>query len=166
MSDWFCMLGEPLSDSEREHAHEYLHGLGIDDALPVVGVCDWDAARRTISFPAWDRRWWEAERAEKRRLYQKMGNMAEPELLAALSTAVGRITEPVLGAAMAQAARRGCADAGLIRAAAGAAGEALYLAELARLAGATERHAFRRKQALFAGGHWPLGIVTGRYHVF
>lgn len=167
MSDWFFMLGEPLIDSEREHVCGYLHGLGIGEDIPVIGVCDWDAARRTISSPSWDRRWWDAEQTEKRRLYQKaLGRMAETELLAALSETVGRITESVHGAATAQAARRGCVDAGLIRAAAGAAGEALYLAELARLAGASERHSFRRKQALFAGGHWPLGIVDGRYHVF
>jgi hypothetical protein len=167
MSDWFFMLGESLSDSEREHVREYLRALGIEDDMPVVGVYDWDAARRAISFPQWDRRWWDAEQAEKRRLFQiAIDNMSEHDLLAALSHAIERITETVHGAAAVEAARLGCADAGLIRAAAGAASEALYLAELARLAGESEGHPFRRKQALFAGGHWPLGIVSGRYHVF
>lgn len=161
------MLGVSLSDSEREQVREYLRGLGIEDDMPVVSVSDWDSARRTISFPSWDRRWWDAEQAEKRRLYQKaIGNMSEHALLATLSHAIERITEPVHGAAAVEAARSGCADAGLIRAAAGAASEALYLAELARLAGETDAHPFRRKQALFAGGHWPLGIVNSRYHVF
>jgi hypothetical protein len=167
MSDWFFMLGESLGDSACEHARKYLHGLGINDDIPVIGVSDWDAARRTISFPAWDRRWWEAEQAEKRRLHQKaIGNMSEKELLALLSHAIERITETVHDAAAVEAARLGCTDIGLIKAAAGAASEALYLAELARLAGESEGHPFRRKQALFAGGRWPLGIVDGRYHVF
>lgn len=167
MSDWFFMLGESLNDSERRQAVDYLHGLGIDDEIPVVSVTDWDLARRTISHPQWDRRWWDAEQAEKRRLYEKAKTrLPDAELLAALSRAVTSVTETVHGAAAAEAARRGCADAGLIRAAAGAAAEALYLAELARLAGENERHPFALKQALFAGGHWPLGIVNGRYHVF
>jgi hypothetical protein len=87
-------------------------------------------------------------------------------LLADLTRTVDRTTESVHGAAAVEAARRGCSDPGLIRAAAGAASEALYLAELARLAGEGEDHPFARKQSLFAGGHWPLGIVSGRYHVF
>lgn len=124
------MLGESLSDAEREHARKYLHGLGLD-GIPVVGVSGWDAARRTISFPAWDRRWWEAEQAEKRRLHQKaIDYMPENELRVLLSQAIERITETVHDAAAVEAARFGCTDTGLIKAAAGAASEALYLAEL------------------------------------
>jgi len=167
MSDWFFMLGKSLADSERRQVEDYLRGLGIGEELPVVGVSDWDSARRAISNPAWDRRWWDAEQAEKQRLYSKAATaMGENELLASLSRTMERITEPVHGAAAVEAARRGCTDAGLIRAAAGAASEALYLSELARLAGESERHPFALKQSLFAGGHWPLGIVAGRYHVF
>lgn len=167
MSDWFFMLGESLDESERRQAKDYLRGLGIGEDLPVAGVSDWDAARRAISNPGWDRRWWEAEQAEKQRLYQKAKNaLGEDALLASLSRAVVRVTEAVHGAAAVEAARRGCTDAGLIRAAAGAASEALYLAELARLAGEGGQHPFALKQSLFAGGHWPLGIVAGQYHVF
>lgn len=167
MSDWFFMLGESLDESERRQARGYLDGLGIKDDLEIVGVPDWNAARRAISDPAWDRRWWDAEQAERRRLYEKARAVrGEGDLLAALSRAIEPSTEAVHGAAAVEAARRGCADPALIRAAAGAASEALYLAALARLAGEGEDHPFARKQSLFAGGHWPLGIVHGRYQVF
>lgn len=167
VSDWFFMLGEVLNDAERASVKAYLHGLGIDDDIPVANVRGWDDARRAISDPRWDHRWWDAEQAERQRLYRTaQANLNEHELLARLSETLEQVTETVHGAAAVEAARRGCADAGLIRAAAGAAAESLYLAELARLAGADEHHPFRLKQALFAGGHWPLGIVRGRYFVF
>lgn len=167
MSDWFFMLGEALNDSERAAVRDYLQGLGIEEDIPVANVPDWDSARRAISDPRWDQRWWNAEQAERQRLYRAaQANLDEHELLARLSEAIEKVTETVHGAAAVEAARRGCADAGLIRAAAGAAAESLYLAELARLARADERHPFRLKQSLFAGGHWPLGIVRGRYYVF
>jgi hypothetical protein len=167
MSDWFFMLGESLNDAERGHVREYLSGLGIEDDIPVVSVADWRDARHTISYPGWDRRWWDAEQAEKRRLQQKArATMTQTELMTALSRTVEQASETMHGAAAVEAARRGCSDEGLIRAAAGAASEALYHAELARLSGEDEHHPFRLKQSLFAGGHWPLGIVDGRYYVF
>lgn len=167
MSDWFFMLGETLDESERRQAEGYLQGLGIADAVPVVTVPDWASARRAIEDPKWDRRWWDAEQDEKQRLLQKAkAALGETTLLQDLSRSVERITQAVHGSAAVEAARRGCSDPGLIRAAAGAASEAFYLAELARLAGEGENHPFARKQSLFAGGHWPLGIVHGRYHVF
>lgn len=167
MSDWFFMLGEALNDSERASVKAYLRGLGIEDDMPVANVHDWNDARRAISDPRWDQRWWNAEQAERQRLYRTaQAKLTEPELLARLSETLESVTETVHGAAAVEAARRGCADAGLIRAAAGAAAESLYLADLACLAGADDRHPFRLKQSLFAGGHWPLGIVRGRYYVF
>jgi len=60
----------------------------------------------------------------------------------------------------------GCSDPGLIRAAAGALGEALYLAKLAELASEASSHPFLLKLALFAGGHWPLGVVDDHFYVF
>lgn len=167
VSDWFFMLGESLDASERRQARGYLEGLGIDGAIDIVGVSDWEAARRAIADPEWDQRWWDAEQRERRRLYDKArAARGEDALLAELTRAIEPITETVHGSAAVEAARRGCSDPGLIRAAAGAAAEALYLSQLARLAGEGAEHPFALKQALFAGGHWPLGIVHGRFHVF
>jgi hypothetical protein len=166
MSDWFFMLGEPLSASEREQVLLYLRGLGIDDEVGVESVPDWQNAGRAISNPEWDRRWWVAEQREKDRLYEvAKADLGEREVLQSLSRTL-ESTEAVLGAAAVQAARRGCSDAALIRVAAGAASQTLHLAALARLAGEQEGHPFLIKAALFAGGHWPLGIVNGRFCVF
>ena len=167
MSDWFFMLGEALGDSEREQVRAYLRGLQLDDEFPVDGVSDFDTARRIISHPDWDRRWWEAEQRERDRLQAQASTAREgTQLLASLSQSIDESMSSAHGAAAVQAARVGCTDAGLIRAAAGALGEALYLSKLAELAGATSSHPFSLKRALFAGGHWPLGLVAGRYYVF
>ena len=64
------------------------------------------------------------------------------------------------------AARMGCSDQGLIRAAAGAATEALYLGELARTSGAAGHHPFLCKLALFESGHWPLVLIENQYYIF
>ena len=165
MSDWFFMLGEPLSITEQEQVRGYLEGLGLAREIPIESVRDFDGAARIISHPEWDRRWWEAEQRERERL--------RDQLTAALGSGPQRLSQSTTdgiaashGAAAIQAARIGCSDPGLIRAAAGALGEALYLAELAELAGAASSHPFLLKRALFAGGHWPLGIVAGRFYVF
>jgi hypothetical protein len=167
VSNWFFMLGEALAANERRDVKAYLHDLDLEMELPVVNVHDWEEARRVISDPHWDRRWWDAEQRERRRLQAKaLAQIGEDELRGSLSQTVEHTSEAMHGAAAVEAARGGCTDAGLIKAAAGAAAEALYLSELARLAGEDERHAFRLKQSLFAGGHWLLGIVNGQYHVF
>jgi hypothetical protein len=167
MSEWFSMLGEPLSEAELRQLQQYLRGLAIEDAMPVQGVTDWTAAGKTIANPTWDRRWWDAEQRERTRLYSNAAtSRGEGELLAALSRTLGESTDAAHGAAAVAAARGGCTDAALIRAAAGALSQALYLGQLAVLAGESDLHPFVVKHALFAGGHWPLGIVGGQYYVF
>lgn len=167
MSSWFSMLGEPLAEVERAEVGEYLRGLGIEEALPIQSVCDWSSAARAIATPEWDPRWWDAEQRERQRLHQK-ANAArgEGEILQALSGVLEQSTEAAHGAAAVEAARFGSVDPALIRAAAGALGQALCLDRLAELAGEQRDHPFFVKYALFAGGHWPLGIVSGRYYIF
>jgi hypothetical protein len=167
MSGWFSMLGEPLSETELHHLQQYLWGLAIEDPMPVQRVADWPGASEAIANPSWDRRWWDAEQRERARLYTNAAAIrGEVELLESLSRTLGDSTDGAHGAAAVAAARGGCTDAALIRAAAGALSQALYLGQLAVLAGENDRHPFLVKQALFAGGHWPLGIVGGHYYVF
>ena len=70
------------------------------------------------------------------------------------------------GAAAVAATRCGCADAALIRVAAGAATYAAYQQRLARAAGAPDSHPFMRKYALYSGGRWPLGVYDERFAIF
>jgi hypothetical protein len=166
MTAWFAALGEPISVVERHLTHEYLRALGIDDPPPVEGVQDWPRARSVATDPAWDRRWWDAEQLERRRLYA-LALRAHPEqrVLQVLSETVD-VDGVVRDAAALAAERFRCTDAGLVGAAAGAASEALYLGALAGLAAASHEHPFRLKHALFAGGRWPLGMLDGRYWLF
>lgn len=167
MSDWFFMLGEPLAATEAEQVREYLLGLGLDADVPIESVADFSHAGRVIAHPDWDRRWWDAEQRERERLRSKASGAHDTDLLSrSLSRSMEQSVSASHGAVAVQAARLGCADAGMIRAAAGALGEALHLGKLAELAAEPASHPFLLKRALFEGGHWPLGIVTGRYYVF
>ena len=80
--------------------------------------------------------------------------------------AAGAEHEVTHGAAAVAAARVGMSDPALVRAAAGAASMAAHGRSLARLAGVPDTHVFVRKYALFEGGRWPLGIVSGALHLF
>jgi len=166
VSDWFFMVGEPLSLDEQRQVHQYLRGLEIDGEPPIELILDWQSAGRAVANPEWDRLWWDAEQNEKNRLYAKAkAELGGNDLMQSLSSTL-QSADAIHGAAAVQATRRGCADPALIRVAAGAASQALHLAALARLAGEGEAHPFSIKAALFAGGHWPLGIVNGCYCVF
>ena len=103
--------------------------------------------------------WWRAEEGERARLERGVRlDPADAQWLA--------LNEALHGAAAVAAARAGCADAALIRVAAGAASYAAYQARLARAAGAEGTHPFLRKYALFSGGRWPLGVYRGQFSVF
>ncbi len=167
MSDWFFMLGEPLAPSDRAQVSGYLRGLGLDEAMPIEGVPDFTSAAKVIGHPEWDRRWWDAEQRERERLLaEALASRGTASVLPTLSQITEDSISAVHGAAAVQAARVGCHDAGLIRAAAGALGEALYQARLAELAGQSASHPFFLKRTLFGGGHWPLGVVADRFFVF
>jgi len=167
VSDWFFMLGEPLAGSEREQVRAYLIGLGLDGQPSIESVPNFAEAARIISHSEWDRRWWDAEQRERVRLStQAAHGRHRAELLQALSQSSEQAIAAPHGAAAVQAARMGCSDPGLIRAAAGALGEAQYLAKLAELASETPAHPFSLKLALFAGGHWPLALVGDQFYVF
>ena len=167
MSDWFFMLGEPLAAGEQAQVQGYLDGLGLDGRMPVESVPSFDAAALIISNPDWDRGWWEAEQRERERLKTRASAaLGSGPLWQRLSQSTEAAIAAPHGAAAVQAARVGCSDPGLIRAAAGALSEALYLAQLAELAGEGSSHPFLLKRALFAGGHWPLGVVAARFYVF
>ena len=166
MSDWFFMLGEPLGASETDQVRAYLNGLNLREPLRIESVRDFASAARVISHPDWDRRWWDAEQLERRRLLAKATTAhGSSQLLQTLSHSTDE-SVALHGTAAVQAARLGCSDTGLIRAAAGALGEALYLAKLAELALETSAHPFLLKRALFAAGHWPLSLMSGCFYVF
>jgi hypothetical protein len=154
---WFSALGEPLGEAEHAEIAAYLHGLGLPD-LPVRAASSWQEAGELCRRPA--DAWWQAEEAERVRLESSSARLdpADPAWL--------RATEKLHGAAAVAATRSGCADAALIRVAAGAATFAAYQQRLARAAGAPATHPFLRKYALYCGGRWPLGVYGERFAIF
>jgi len=154
---WFSTLGEPLGDAERAEIAAYLRGLELPADLPVHAATSWGEADRICRQPAGA--WWQAEDAERTRLERSA--RLDPADAAWL-----QVTERLHGAAAVAAARSGCADAALIRVAAGAATVAAYQQRLAQAAGAPQTHPFLRKYALYCGGRWPLGVYDGRFAIF
>lgn len=153
---WFSALGEPLGEAEHAEISAYLQGLGLPD-LPVRAASSWQETGELCRQPA--DAWWRAEEAERMRL--ESSARLDPAARAWL-----QVTERLHGAAAVAAARSGCADAALIRVAAGAATFAAYQQRLARAAGAPQAHPFLRKYALYCGGHWPLGVYGERFAIF
>jgi len=154
---WFSALGEPLGEHERGEIAAYLAGLGMDAAMPVYEALTWTKADELCRTQSDD--WWRAEEEERARLERSARlDPADPEWLA--------LNDELHGAAAVAAARAGCADAALIRVAAGAASHAAYQARLARAAGAASGHPFLRKYALYCGGRWPLGIYDQSFAIF
>jgi hypothetical protein len=154
---WFSALGEALGDAERSEIAAYLTGLRLSPATPVHQVRHWSEAGAICRTSA--DAWWGAEEGERARLEDKVWlDPADRQWLA--------LNDALHGAAAVAAARAGCADAALIRAAAGAASYAAYQARLARAAGAPSAHPFLRKYALYCGGRWPLGVYEGSFAIF
>lgn len=166
MSDWFFMLGEPLSAAERQLGRDYLVQWGNADDYTIESVSDWRSALHVIANPEWDPRLWDLEQKERQRLLAKANAVCGEAQVRSILSDVVSASEHAHGTAAIVAARIGCTDLGFIRAAAGAASEAVYLARLATLAGEPPRHGFHAKQSLFAGGHWPLGALHGRFYIF
>jgi len=164
---WFATLGEALADAERALVRAYLTGLGLEPELSIETVTDFQSANRILVHPDWDRRWWDAEQRERRHLETKLlASEASGQLLRTLSQAVDDSLVAEQGAAFAPLASFGCTDERLNRVAAGALAEALHLSRLAELSGAAPSHPFSLKRAIFAGGHWPLVVLGGRFYVF
>lgn len=154
---WFNTLGQPLSDAERGAIDAYLCGLGLTSTAPTLVVPGWDALAPIIRNPSLT--WWEREEQLRRALAGASHPLrAEGEWV--------RLNDEIHQAASAAAARFTCADAGLIKAATGAASFAAHDYQLVTAAGAGPGHAFLHKYTLFAHGRWPLGLYDGRFAIF
>lgn len=144
----------------------YLAGLALP-LLCCAPVATWLDAKRAALAPIPEPSWWEAEETLRRDLLgAATAAYGESAALDALTAITHRASESAIEAAAMAAARAGVVDPALIRAAAGAATQAAYFQALALLAGAGEDGPFAAKYRLFAAGHWPIGVVAGRYVVF
>ncbi|MEO8135726.1 MAG: hypothetical protein ABI831_17330 [Betaproteobacteria bacterium] len=167
MTGWFTRLGAPLDDDERAGVSRMLRALDFPPAAEIASIGSWAGVGAALRADDRDSRAWDAEEAERERLWAAAAErMPESELLAALNDGNRRLREAIQVAAAAAAARSGMEDASMIAAAAGAALLAVHQQHLATLAGAGDAHYFQHKFRLFAGGRWPLGLCDGRFVVF
>ncbi len=164
---WFSACGLPLERSDVSDARAYLDAIGVHASVRIEPVASWEHAERVLRNPRWDQSWWQREESERRRLASRLKPpTAAGGLSAALTIGVGPGHELILGAAAAAAARAGVHDASLVLVAAGAASMAAQDLMLARLSGPGSGQVFMRKYELFAGGHWPLGLLGSVFHLF
>lgn len=156
-AQWFSGLGQPLREAERSAIAAYLAGLGISSQTPILLVHGWDEVLPIISKPTLS--WWNSEEAARRAL-NGAGNPLSAD------GAWVELNDSLHAAASIAAARFGCADAGLIKAATGAASYAVHEHQLVLAGGHGGHHAFLHKYALFALGRWPLGLSEDRFAIF
>jgi hypothetical protein len=164
---WFACVGLPMTAKEFRAAHAYLDALGCDGTVPVSAAGTWKRAAALIKDPSWESSWWDREEQERSQLLARAeSQLGRAVVMERLTAATELASQAIHCAAVTAAERARVDDAGLVRAASGAATMALHAAALARLAGADPQHLFVRKYQLFVSGRWPLGIVGGAFHLF
>ena len=164
---WFSCVGTPLAHRERDEIAGLLQAAAEPPRVGIRGLAHWHEVGAVIRAADWDDAGWEREDEERQRLWHAASErIDEDALLRQLTAATGALAGALHDAAAMAAAREGCADAGLIRAAAEAALLAVHQSELAGIAGEGAGHFFVLRRALFGRGRWPLGTYRGQYLVF
>ncbi len=162
---WFAAVGAPLAPDARADAEAWLRALGRTD-VALEPVADWPRAKALADAPGWDQAWWVAEERQRTALLaEATARHGRAPLFDALTRVTQAVSDPAHERALQSLAHAGLDDAGLARAAAGAATQAAYLGALAVAADQPATHAFAAKFRLFEAGRWPLGIVTARLWV-
>lgn len=154
---WFAHVGLPFSDGER---------AALTALAPrVERVRTWDEARRVADDPRANAAY-DADAAEVVALKARaLLDVAPDVLLQAMSAVVDRGLEVFFRAADDAVRRAGVDDETTVRAAAGAAAEAVYRGALAA-AVAGSAHRFAGTESVFAAGRWPLARIDDTLHVF
>jgi hypothetical protein len=162
---WFQAAGEPLDRETRNIARAYLDGLGFPD-VDVARVGDWSDAADAAASLGYDTAQWEAEESLRAGLASEaLERISEDALSIALTHVSALLGERVGAAVREAAAEMGIDDEELMNAAAGAAVQAAHGVALTLIAEADEDHPFRAKFALFARGHWPIGIAGLTFNI-
>ncbi|HEX7777303.1 MAG TPA: hypothetical protein VF449_12325 [Parvibaculum sp.] len=162
---WFSAAGEPLDRDTRNTARTYLDGLGFPD-VDVARLGDWTDAADAAQSLDYDTAQWEAEESLRAGLASEaLEHISEDALAIALTHVSALLGERIGAAAREAAAEHGIDDEELLNAAAGAAVQAAHGVALTLIAEADDDHPFRHKFALFARGHWPIGIAGLTFNI-
>jgi hypothetical protein len=165
-ASWFSVIGEVLTPAEHADAAGYVMSLGLKE-VETSEISAWRDAEACIKATDWDSRWWDAEERLRQELLERAQERhGEAVMLEALTEISEQVSDTVHGAAAVAAARDGVADAGLIRAAAGAATMACYQAAVGVAADLANDNPFIAKYRLFEAGHWPLCVRGAAFYIF
>ena len=165
-ASWFSVIGEALSPAEHADAAGYIMSLGLNN-VEASEISSWGDAEACIKATDWDSGWWDAEERLRHSLLERAQECyGEAVMLQALTDISEQVSDTVHGAAAVAAARSGVADAGLIRAAAGAATMACYQAAVGIAADLANDNPFIAKYRLFEAGHWPLCVRGAAFYIF
>ena len=164
---WFAALGQSLTASDKDDVAGYIIGLGLA-SLGFALVADWHEARQVAEHPDWDRDWFAREEAMRQDLMARAATVfgGNAQVMSAISPVTEAAADVLPEPAAEAGARFAVSEPGPIKAAIGAAAHSVYLAALARAAGADDKHPFARKLSLFRAGHWPLVVLAGRFYLF
>ena len=164
---WFARVGLPLDDSERLDVAA-LCGVAesVLDAASAV-VASWPEASRILEAEERDSRNWDADEAERERLWDLAADrFTESDLLERADAARRQFSATIEAFAKGAAKRLGIVDPRFVVEAVAAAQVAVSRDELARLACVEVSHPFHQALGLFVRGRWPLGPVNGRTMIF
>ena len=163
---WFQNLGNELDEDEIEWTGAYLAELGFPDCA-VVPIADWEEACDAALSVDWNSPWWEAEEGLRAALMMDAAErIGEAQLEVALAHVASRAADAIRLGAEVAAAREGVIDEELIRAAAGAAAQAVHQAALVLAAEVEDEHPFALKFRLFETGRWPIGLTGLSFHLY
>ncbi len=164
---WFADLGTAPRPTVRNHARDYLDGLGFPDAA-LAPITTWDDAADAAACLDWESPAWEAEEQIRAALtVDATEALGEDILEIAMTHVAAEASAPVRAAIGQAAALWDMRDEAVANAAAGTAIQACHLAALTLLTGqADDGHPFAAKFALFEAGRWPIGIVGLSFNLF
>jgi hypothetical protein len=167
---WFSAVGEPLTTSELDEAHGYVHALGLTD-IAIQSASSWHDAKRITNANDWLRTWWQTEHNEERRLLAAASaRYGNDTVMQRLTYIMEGSAELFFGPAAISSTRAGVADSSLERSAAGAASQSLHQFALASMMDESSEHFFAIKFRLFLAGRWPLSnnesANVRTFHIF
>lgn len=163
---WFRTLGEMPSDNDRRLAEAYGPALGFPEAEPAF-LFDWEDAAAAAESNDINSPSWEAEEQLRASLTDDLLSVLDEDTFEMVLTHINESTIPAIEAAAEDAADYLRIDDGeFVRAAAGAAVQAVHQAALVMLTGADDDHPFALRFRLFERGRWPIGVTGASFLIY
>ncbi len=167
---WFRDLGDPLDSPLAGIANAYLERLGFPHASPAVLVA-WEEAADALVTGERDTPAFEAEEQLRAALTiaaaERLAGGSAEETLGEGLRLLRMLAAVAAGRGAEESARFfGIADEGFLRAAVGAAVQAVHDAALVLAAGEDDMHPLALRFRLFERGRWPVSLIGNSLNMF